>query len=76
MNMLKVCNSTDFVNYVKPEVAMIEMEIEGSLLLTASGGGTAPGMGAGGDDDGSSPIGGGGNNTGGGLYNRKPIVRR
>ena len=37
MNMLKVCNSTEFVNYVKPEVAMIEMEIEGNLLLTASG---------------------------------------
>jgi hypothetical protein len=36
MNMLKTCNSAAFVNYVKPEVVMIEMEIEGSLLLTAS----------------------------------------
>jgi hypothetical protein len=74
MNMLKVRNSAEFVNYVKPEVVMIEMEIESSLLVL-SGEGGAPGVGAGGDDNGST-IGGGGNNTGGGLYNRKPIVRR
>jgi len=38
MNIPKVCNSAEFVNYVKPEVTMIEMEVEGSLLLTTSGG--------------------------------------
>ena len=37
MNIPKVCNSADFVNYVKPEVLLIEMEIEGNLLLTTSG---------------------------------------
>jgi hypothetical protein len=26
------------VNYIKPEMEMVEMEMEGSLLLTASGG--------------------------------------
>ena len=70
MNMLKVCNSTEFVNYVKPEVAMIEMEVEKSLLLTTSGGGLGFDT-----EDGGTTI-GGGNNTGGGLSNRKPIVRR
>jgi len=74
MNIEKVCNSADFVNYVKPEVSLIEMEVESSILVQ-SGEGTAPGMGAGGEDNGST-IGGGGNNTGGGLYNRRPIVRR
>jgi hypothetical protein len=34
--MLKVCNSTKIVNYVKPELEMFELETEGSLLLTAS----------------------------------------
>ena len=37
MNIQKACNSADFVNYAKPEVTMIELEVEGSLLLTASG---------------------------------------
>jgi len=37
MNIAKVCNSADFVNYVKPELEMVDLEIEGSLLLTASG---------------------------------------
>ena len=36
MNIAKVKNSADFVNYVKPEMEMVEIEIEGSLLLTAS----------------------------------------
>ena len=39
MNMLKVCNSTKIVNYVKPELEVFELETEGSLLLTTSGGG-------------------------------------
>jgi hypothetical protein len=38
MNISKVCNSAEFVNYVKPELEVLELEIEGSLLLTASGG--------------------------------------
>jgi hypothetical protein len=36
MNIPKVCNSAEFVNYVKPELEMLEFETEGSLLLTAS----------------------------------------
>jgi hypothetical protein len=71
MNIPKVCNSADFVNYVKPEVTMIEMEIEGAILGT-SGGGSGVGLDT---DDGGTTI-GGGNNSGGGLSNRKPIVRR
>jgi len=37
MNIAKVKNSADFVNYVKPGLEMVDLEIEGSLLLTASG---------------------------------------
>ena len=37
MNISKVRNSASFVNYVKPEMEMVEMEVEESLLLTASG---------------------------------------
>ena len=36
MNITKVRNSAAIVNYVKPELEMVEIEIEGSLLLTAS----------------------------------------
>jgi len=36
MNDQKVCKMVRNVNYVKPEVEMVEIEIEGSLLLTAS----------------------------------------
>ena len=36
MNISKVRNSAEFVNYVKPELEMVEMETENSLLLTAS----------------------------------------
>ena len=36
MNISKVRNSASFVNYVKPELEMLEFETEGSLLLTAS----------------------------------------
>ena len=32
MNIAKVRNSAAIVNYVKPGVEMVEMEIEGSLL--------------------------------------------
>ena len=71
--MLKVCNSAEFVNYVKPEVAMIEMEIEGNLLLTTSSG-LAPGLDQ--NDDDGNKLPGGGNNTGGGLSVSRPRVRR
>jgi hypothetical protein len=37
MDIAKARNSASFVNYVKPGIEMLEMEIEGSLLLTASG---------------------------------------
>ena len=36
MNIAKVKNSAAFVNYVKPGMEMVDLEIEGSLLLTAS----------------------------------------
>ena len=36
MNMFKVRKSASNVNYIKPELEMLEMEAEGSLLLTAS----------------------------------------
>ena len=36
MNITKVRNSAAIVNYVKPGMEMVEIEIEGSLLLTAS----------------------------------------
>ena len=37
MNIAKVRNSAAFVNYTKPTLGLIELEAEGSLLLTASG---------------------------------------
>jgi len=36
MNITKVRNSAAIVNYVKPGLEMVEIEMEGSLLLTAS----------------------------------------
>jgi len=77
MNIPKVCNSAEFVNYVKPEVTMIEMETEGSLLLTTSGtgSGTAPGMTTGGNNTGST-IGGGGNETHASFSVNRSRVRR
>jgi hypothetical protein len=32
MNIAKVKNSADFVNYVKPGLEMVEMEVEGAIL--------------------------------------------
>ena len=37
MNIAKVRNSAAIVNYTKPTLGLIELEAEGSLLLTASG---------------------------------------
>ena len=34
MNIAKVKNSADFVNYVKPEMEMVEMDIEGVLCTS------------------------------------------
>jgi len=74
MNIAKVKNSADFVNYVKPELEMLEMEVEGAILMFSTG---RPG----GDNGGS-------NNEGGGkpadleggpsfeLRSSKPRVRR
>jgi hypothetical protein len=36
MNIAKVSKTTAFVNYVKPGMEMVDLETEGSLLLTAS----------------------------------------
>ena len=78
MNIPKVCNSAEFVNYVKPEVTMIEMEMEGCLLAGSGGGtgsGTAPGVTTGGQNTGST-IGGGGNETHASFSVNKSRVRR
>ena len=34
MNIAKVRNSADFVNYVKPGMEMVEMEVEGVLCAS------------------------------------------
>ena len=63
MNIAKVKNSAAIVNYVKPGIEMVEIEIEGSLLLTTSntqGNINAQGLGSG---SGSVQI------TNGGNYN-------
>ena len=39
MNIAKVKNSADFVNYVKPEMEMVEMDIEGVLCASFTAGG-------------------------------------
>jgi len=36
MNIQNVMKTASIVNYVKPKLEMLEMETEGSLLLTAS----------------------------------------
>jgi len=75
MNIQKSSKTASIVNYIKPGLEMVEMETEGSLLLTASGGG-APGMGAGGGDEGST-IGDNGTQYPGGDFSvSKPRVRR
>jgi len=65
MNIEKVRNSAAFVNYVKPELEMVDLEVENSLLLTASGPGPifpggdpeleGPDLGGGGDFRSSRP---------------------
>jgi hypothetical protein len=71
MNIEKVRNSAAFVNYVKPQLEMVDLEVENSLLLTASGGG----FGTGGEDPSSDPDGGKG--AGGtDLKSSRPKIRR
>ena len=71
MNIEKVCISAAFVNYVKPELEMVDLEVENSLLLTASGGG----FGTGGEGPTSDP--GGGDSAGGSeLKSSRPKIRR
>ena len=68
MNDQKVCKMAKNVNYAKPEVEMVELEIEGSLLTTGSGldfGGKDPEL--------EGPGGGGG---GGDLRSSRPRVKR
>jgi len=72
MNIEKVCNSAGFVNYIKPQLEMVDLEVENSLLLTASGGGFGTG---GTDPNGSDP--GGGDSAGGSeLKSSRPKIRR
>ena len=76
MNIPKACNSAAFVNYVKPEVEMVELEIESSLLALSGGGsGPAPGVSTGGGDNGST-IGSNGNEYHASFSANKPRVRR
>jgi len=69
MNTQNVMKMTTIVNYVKPELELIEMEAEGSLLLTASGD-FSTGGGGGGEPGGSE--GGGGVE----LRSSKPRITR
>jgi hypothetical protein len=57
MNIAKVRNSAAFVNYVKPEMEMVEMDIEGVLCASFTAGGPDDETGLGEPD---RPIGGGG----------------
>ena len=71
MNIEKVCISADFVNYVKPQLEMVDLEVENNLLMTASGGG----LGTGGEPPTSEP--GGGDGVGGtDLRSSRPKIRR
>jgi len=57
MNISKVKNSAEFVNYIKPEMEMVEMEIESVLCMSFTSGGDGPEEGDGGP---AQPEGGGG----------------
>jgi hypothetical protein len=70
MNMLKVCNSADFVNYVKPQLEMVDLEVENSLL-TKSGGGFWTG-----DEPPTSDPAGGEGIGGSELRSSRPKIRR
>jgi hypothetical protein len=56
MNIAKVRNSAAFVNYVKPKLEMLEMEIESVLCMSFTSGGEGPKEG----DGGPAPSEGGG----------------
>ena len=77
MNIAKVCNSAAIVNYVKPGLNFIEMEVEGAILGTSGGGtsGPMPDLPQTGPSEGST-IGGGGNSSGGSFSARNPRIRR
>ena len=71
MNIAKVKNSAAIVNYVKPGLEMVEMEVENSLLLTASNPG---GPIFGGEDP---ELGGPGDISGGGDFrSSRPRLKR
>ena len=67
MNITKVSKTAAFVNYVKPGIEMLEMEVEGAILMfsTDNGSGGGDGEAAGGD-----PLGGSD------LRSSKPRIRR
>ena len=73
MNIAKVRNSADFVNYVKPGLEMVEMETENSLLTQS--GGSGGGLWTGDTPPNSDPA--GGDPLGGGeLKSSRPKIRR
>ena len=57
MNIQKVSKTASNVNYIKPELEMVEMEIESVLCISFTSGGEAPEEGDGGP---AIPGGGGG----------------
>ena len=67
MNIAKVKNSAAFVNYVKPGIEMLEMEVEGAILMFS----TIPESGGGdGEAAGGDPLGGSD------LRSSRPKIRR
>jgi len=71
MNISKVRNSAGFVNYIKPQLEMVELEVENNLLTTGSGGGFWTG------DEGPTSDPGGGEGIGGtDLRSSRPKIRR
>jgi len=67
MNISKVRNSASIVNYVKPELEMVEMEVEGAILMFSTGNPEKPGGGEPGETTGGSEF---------ELRSSKPRVRR
>ena len=81
MNIAKVSKTADFVNYVKPELEMVEMEVEGAILGNSvivdwpGTGGAGDGSNSGGPG-GSTGYGDGGNSGAVGSSYRPRTKRR
>jgi hypothetical protein len=81
MNIAKVSKTAAFVNYVKPELAIVEMEVEGAILGTSGGGGNSvevdwDGTGPGGPTPGGSTGYGDGGNSGAVGSSYRPRTKR